>query len=76
MPEKKYLSGTFAEVFMARRRNANQIERMAPTIKEDWKQIKIYDNDNLPQQQKTDALAQLLLSYKVWLKNKFKDVVQ
>ena len=61
---------------MESRRKANMIELYSDDIRMDKEQVKLLDNDNLPQQQRTDALAHLFLSYRAWLKNKFKDVIQ
>ena len=61
---------------MARRRKASAIEVMAPNIREDKRQVLRYDIDNLSQQQKTEALVHLFLSYKAWLRNKFRDAIQ
>ena len=51
------------------------IELYSDDIRMDKEQVKLLDNDKLPQQQRTDALANLCLSYRAWLKKKFKDVI-
>ena len=71
------LSFTFTEEFMAARRNATALQLFAAKdTKKDKELVQIYDNVNLPPQQRTEALAKLLMSYRTWLKTKTTTKIQ